>query len=54
MKHVAGWEMHGRLWELVGYKGEQQGDCGTFYVPICIKTYYFYLFYLYCLMVDWC
>lgn len=54
MKHVAGWEDKGETVGTGGYNGEQQGDCGTFCVPICIKTYYFYLFYLYCLMVDCC
>lgn len=41
MKHVAGWEDKGETVGTGGYNGEQQGDCGTFCVPICIQNLLF-------------
>ena len=41
MKHVDGWEDKGETVGTVVDKGEQQGDCGTFCVPICIQNLLF-------------
>ena len=57
MKHVAGWEIHGRLLELVGYKGEQQETVGRFMslsvskptISIC-----FICITLWSTAADWC
>lgn len=54
MKHVAGWEDKGETVGTGGYNGEQQETAGRFVSLSVSKTYYSYLFYLYCLMVDCC
>ena len=52
MKHVDGWEDKGETVGTVGDKRKQQETVGRFMSLSVSKTYYFYLFYLYCLVVD--